>query len=61
MTDENINQAKGRVKEAAGALSGDRGLNYEGHADPRRVSASCSVRFARQSACTASTLLGFSG
>jgi len=46
MTDENINQAKGRVKEAAGALSGDRGLNYEGHADPRRVSASCSVRFA---------------
>ncbi len=26
MTDKNIDQAKGRVKEAAGVLTGDRGL-----------------------------------
>ncbi len=29
MTDKNIDQAKGRVKEAAGALTGDRRLKGE--------------------------------
>jgi uncharacterized protein YjbJ (UPF0337 family) len=38
MTDKNIDQAKGRVKEAAGALSGDRGLKNEGHADQAKGS-----------------------
>lgn len=33
MTDKNIDQVKGRVKEAAGALTGDQGLKNEGHAD----------------------------
>ena len=33
MTDKNIDQAKGRVKEAAGALTGDRDLKNEGRAD----------------------------
>ena len=38
MTDKNIDQAKGRVKEAAGALTGDRGLKNEGHADQAKGS-----------------------
>ena len=38
MTDKNIDQAKGRVKEAAGALTGDRGLKNEGHADQAKAS-----------------------
>jgi uncharacterized protein YjbJ (UPF0337 family) len=38
MTDKNIDQAKGRVKEAAGALTGDRGLNNQGHADQAKGS-----------------------
>jgi len=33
MTDKNIDQAKGRVKEAAGALTADQRLKTEGHAD----------------------------
>jgi uncharacterized protein YjbJ (UPF0337 family) len=33
MTDKNIDQAKGRVKEAAGALTGDQRLKREGHVD----------------------------
>lgn len=33
MTEENIDHAKGPVKEAAGALTGDRGLKNEGRAD----------------------------
>jgi uncharacterized protein YjbJ (UPF0337 family) len=32
MTDKNIDRAKGRVKEAAGALTGDQRLKSEGHA-----------------------------
>jgi uncharacterized protein YjbJ (UPF0337 family) len=31
MTANNIDQAKGRVKEAAGALAGDQRLKSEGH------------------------------
>ena len=38
MSDKNIDQAKGRVKEAAGALTGDRGLKNEGHADQAKGS-----------------------
>ena len=38
MTDKNIDQVKGRVKEAAGALTGDRGLKNEGHADQAKAS-----------------------
>jgi uncharacterized protein YjbJ (UPF0337 family) len=38
MTDKNIDRAKGRVKEAVGALTGDRGLKNEGHADQAKGS-----------------------
>ena len=38
MTDKNIDQAKGRVREAAGALTGDRRLKSEGHADQAKAS-----------------------
>lgn len=38
MTNENIDQAKGRVKEAAGALTGDRRLKKEGHVDQTKGS-----------------------
>ena len=38
MTDKNIDKAKGRVKEAAGALTGDRRLKKEGRADQARSS-----------------------
>ncbi len=38
MNDKNIDQAKGRVKEAAGTLTGDRGLKNEGRADQAKGS-----------------------
>jgi uncharacterized protein YjbJ (UPF0337 family) len=38
MTDKNIDQAKGRVKEAVGALTGDQRLKSEGHADQAKGS-----------------------
>jgi uncharacterized protein YjbJ (UPF0337 family) len=38
MTDKNIDQAKGRLKEAAGALTGDQRLKSEGHADQAKGS-----------------------
>ena len=38
MTEKNIDQAKGRVKEAAGALTGDQHLKREGHADQAKGS-----------------------
>ena len=38
MTDKNVDQAKGRVKEAAGALTGDQGLKNEGRADQAKGS-----------------------
>jgi uncharacterized protein YjbJ (UPF0337 family) len=38
MTDENIDQAKGRVKQAAGALTGDRRLEREGHVEEAKGS-----------------------
>ena len=38
MTDKNIDKAKGRVKEAAGALTGDRHLKNEGRIDQAKGS-----------------------
>jgi uncharacterized protein YjbJ (UPF0337 family) len=38
MTNKNLGKAKGRVKEAAGALAGDRRLKNEGRADQARGS-----------------------
>ena len=38
MTDKNIDKVKGRVKEAAGALTGDRRLKNEGRGDQARSS-----------------------
>ncbi|MGZ5314161.1 MAG: CsbD family protein [Solirubrobacterales bacterium] len=38
MTDKSIDKVKGRVKEAAGALTGDRRLKNEGRADQARSS-----------------------
>jgi uncharacterized protein YjbJ (UPF0337 family) len=43
MTDKNIDKAKGRVKEAAGALSGDRRLKNEGRVDQAKGSAKKAV------------------
>jgi uncharacterized protein YjbJ (UPF0337 family) len=33
MTDKHVDESKGRVKEAAGSLTGDRGLKNEGKVD----------------------------
>ena len=38
MTDKNIDKAKGRVKEAAGVLSGSKRLKSEGRADQAKSS-----------------------
>ena len=38
MTDKNIDRAKGRVKEAAGALTGDKRLKNEGRIDQAKGS-----------------------
>jgi uncharacterized protein YjbJ (UPF0337 family) len=43
MTDKNIDKAKGRVKEAAGALTGDGQLKNEGRADQAKASAKDTV------------------
>jgi uncharacterized protein YjbJ (UPF0337 family) len=37
MTDKSIDKAKGRVKEAAGALSGDSHLKNEGRVDQAKA------------------------
>jgi uncharacterized protein YjbJ (UPF0337 family) len=39
MTDKNIDKAKGRVKQAAGALSGDKRLKNEGRVEEAKGSA----------------------
>jgi uncharacterized protein YjbJ (UPF0337 family) len=39
MTDKKIDKAKGRLKEATGALTGDRHLKNEGRADQAKGSA----------------------
>jgi uncharacterized protein YjbJ (UPF0337 family) len=38
MSDENVDKATGRVKEAAGALTGDEGLKNEGRTDQAKGS-----------------------
>ena len=38
MTDGTTDEAKGRVKEAAGALTGDKGLKNDGRADQAKGS-----------------------
>jgi uncharacterized protein YjbJ (UPF0337 family) len=43
MTDKNIGKAKGRAKEAAGALSGDGRLKNEGRAEQAKGSAKKTV------------------
>ena len=43
MTDKNIDKAKGRVKQAAGALSGDRHLKNEGRVEEAKGSAKKAV------------------
>jgi len=43
MTDKNIDQAKGRAKEAAGALTGDKRLKNEGRVDQAKGSAKKTV------------------
>ena len=43
MTNKNIDKAKGRVKEAAGALTGDRHLKNKGRVDQAKGSAKNAV------------------
>ena len=43
MTDKNIDKAKGRVKQAAGALSGDKRLKNEGRVEEAKGSAKNTV------------------
>jgi uncharacterized protein YjbJ (UPF0337 family) len=43
MTDKNIDKAKGRVKHAAGALSGDKHLKNEGRVEEAKGSAKKTV------------------
>ncbi len=43
MTNKNVNKAKGRVKEAAGAMTGNRRLKNEGRADHAKGSAKNAV------------------
>lgn len=38
MTDKNVDEAKGRVKEAAGSLTGDSELKNEGKVDQAKSS-----------------------
>jgi uncharacterized protein YjbJ (UPF0337 family) len=38
MSDKNVDEAKGRVKEAAGAITGDDQLKSEGKADQAKAS-----------------------
>lgn len=43
MTSQHVDKAKGRVKEAAGALGGDRSLKNRGRADQAKGSAKNAV------------------
>lgn len=38
MTDKNVDEAKGRVKEAVGSLTGDESLKREGQGDQAKSS-----------------------
>jgi uncharacterized protein YjbJ (UPF0337 family) len=37
-TDKNVDEGKGRLKEAAGSLTGDKDLKHEGKADQAKAS-----------------------
>jgi uncharacterized protein YjbJ (UPF0337 family) len=37
-TDKNVDEGKGRLKEAAGSLAGDQDLKHEGKADQAKAS-----------------------
>jgi uncharacterized protein YjbJ (UPF0337 family) len=43
MTNQKIDEAKGRVKEAAGALSGDETLKHEGRIDQAKAAAKSAI------------------
>jgi uncharacterized protein YjbJ (UPF0337 family) len=43
MTDKNVDKARGRAKEAAGAVTGDRHLKNEGRVDQARSAAKNAV------------------
>ncbi len=43
MTDKNVDEVKGRVKEAAGSLTGDSSLKNEGRVDQAKSSAKDTV------------------
>jgi len=47
MTNKNVYKARGRVKEAAGAVTGDRHLKNEGRADQAKGSAKNAVEKVR--------------
>jgi len=38
MTDKHVDEAKGRIKEAAGSLTGDESLKREGQGDQAKAS-----------------------
>ena len=43
MADKHVDEAQGRLKESAGALTGDKGLKHEGKADQASASAKGAV------------------
>jgi uncharacterized protein YjbJ (UPF0337 family) len=43
MTDKNIDEAKGRIKQAAGSLTDDKSLKNEGRVDQAKSSAKDTV------------------
>jgi uncharacterized protein YjbJ (UPF0337 family) len=55
MTDQNVDEAKGRAKEAAGAVTDDKDLKREGKADQAKSSVKHAVDRAAE---TAKSLLG---
>ena len=55
MTDQNVDEAKGRAKEAAGAVSDDKGLKGEGKTDQAKSSLKRAVDKAAE---TAKSLVG---
>jgi len=50
MTDKNVDEAKGRAKEAAGAVSDDKGLKREGKVDEAKSSVKDAVDRAAEAA-----------
>jgi uncharacterized protein YjbJ (UPF0337 family) len=55
MTNKNVDEAKGRAKEAAGAVTHDKGLKREGKADQAKSSVKDAVD---KAADTAKSLFG---